>query len=243
MRQIEFLKIRFIDVYVSEVEEILDKGGLLLFPSGPGLSNLSIGTAYYNSLCKADYNFFDSGYFVLLLRIFKKIKVKKFSGYRFISCLLNLIKLKKINNLFLVEPNLEVASKNKIYLSKLNNFYIRQYIAPYYEISKIYDKKLMVLLNSEKPKFILINIGGGVQEILGSYLKEKLKYNPTIICTGAALSFFTGNQAPIGNYMDKFFLGWLVRILFNPKIFFNRYFKTFKFIKIFFRYKNTTKII
>ena len=74
-----------------------------------------------------------------------------------------------------------------------------------------------------KPDFILTNIGGGRQEILGLYLKEQLKIKTTILCTGAAISFFTKDQAPINNFIDKYYLGWLLRLIFNPLIFFKRY--------------------
>ena len=85
------------------------------------------------------------------------------------------------------------------------------------------DKKLLNLINKVKPNFILINIGGGTQEVLGLYLKEKLVFKPTILCTGAAISFFTKDQAPINNFIDKFYLGWLLRLIFNPLTFFKRY--------------------
>ena len=83
-----------------------------------------------------------------------------------------------------------------------------------------------------KPNVILINIGGGTQEVLGSYLKSKLKFKCKIICTGAAISFFTKDQAPINDFIDKFYLGWLIRIIFNPLQFYKRYFYALKLINI-----------
>ena len=62
----------------------------------------------------------------------------------------------------------------------------------------------------------------GIQEVLGLYLKKKLKFKVTILCTGGAISFFTGDQAPINIFIDKYYLGWLVRLFFNPFIFFKR---------------------
>jgi UDP-N-acetyl-D-mannosaminuronic acid transferase (WecB/TagA/CpsF family) len=94
--------------------------------------------------------------------------------------------------------------------------------------NNINDKKLLKKIKLLSPKVILINLGGGVQEIIGDYLISNLNYKPSIICTGAAISFFTGEQAPINNFFDKLFLGWLIRILFNPKIFLPRYLMSFK---------------
>ena len=61
-----------------------------------------------------------------------------------------------------------------------------------------------------------------------SYLKKNLDYKPSIICSGAAISYFTKQQAPITSFLDKIFLGWLVRIIFNPILFLPRYLKAFK---------------
>ena len=82
-------------------------------------------------------------------------------------------------------------------------------------------------MNKLKPNFILINIGGGTQEVLGLYLKEKLAFKPTIICTGAAISFFTKDQAPINSLIDQLYLGWFMRLIFNPLIFSKRYMPLF----------------
>ena len=54
--------------------------------------------------------------------------------------------------------------------------------------------------------------------ILGLHLK-KLKNKVTILCTGGAISFFTGDQAPINNFIDKYYLGWLIRFIYNPIVF------------------------
>ena len=49
------------------------------------------------------------------------------------------------------------------------------------------------------------------------------KFKTTILCTGAAISFFTGDQAPINSFIDRYYLGWFVRLIFNPYIFFKKY--------------------
>ena len=73
-------------------------------------------------------------------------------------------------------------------------------------------------------------------EKLGSWIKDNISYNAVIVCTGAAISFFTGDQAKIGKLVDKFYLGWLARCLNNPKIFVPRYLYAFKFVIIFFKF-------
>ena len=91
-------------------------------------------------------------------------------------------------------------------------------------------KNSLTKIKKVKPDFILTNIGGGKQEILGLYLKNNLKKKTTILCTGAAISFFTKDQAPINSWIDKSYLGWLVRMLFNPLIFFKRYLYSLRLI-------------
>ena len=61
-------------------------------------------------------------------------------------------------------------------------------------------------------------------------MKKNLKVKSTILCTGAAISFFTKDQAPINNLVDQFYLGWLVRLIFNPLVFFKRYLYSLKLV-------------
>jgi UDP-N-acetyl-D-mannosaminuronic acid transferase (WecB/TagA/CpsF family) len=203
--------------------------GLLILPSGPGLSTIYTDKIYHKSIQNADIAFFDSGYFVLLLRLFKGIKVSKFSGYKFLKSFFIFYKNKKI---FSIEAHRKSASINKKYLKKFNiDLKNRQYVAPFYKKgSYIVDSSLLKILKKEKPKIILINLGGGIQEILGSYIKNNLNYKPLIICSGAAISFFTKQQAPMNNFFDTLYLGWLIRCFFNPKIFIPRYLSAFKLV-------------
>ena len=109
---------------------------------------------------------------------------------------------------------------------------LHNYIAPKYNPKLILDKKLLNTIKKIRPNYILINIGGGTQEILGLYIKKNINFKCTILCNGAAISFFTGDQAPINNFYDKIYLGWLIRIIFNPIIFIPRYLRTIKLINI-----------
>ena len=145
--------------------------------------------------------------------------MKKFSGYKFLGLFFDYLKINKKKSIFSIDPSHKYSKSNKSYLKNLGLKKIYNYIAPKYNCSELSDKKLLNLINKVKPNFILINIGGGTQEVLGLYLKEKLAFKPTILCTGAAISFFTKDQAPINNFIDKYYLGWLLRLIFNPLIF------------------------
>ena len=231
IKKIIFKKIKFLNIKENEFTKIIKKRGLFLFPSGPNLADLNKNFRYHKSLKHADVNFFNSGYFVLLLRYFKNINVKKFSGYLFTKLFLNYLnKSKKKITILSVDANKKQSISNKkLFLIKgINQKFLTNYVAPIYKSNNIVDIKLLQIIKKKRPKYIIIHLGGGVQEILGLYLKENLNYKPTIICTGAAISFFTGNQAPLKYIFDKNYLGWLIRIIYNPRVFLPRYLKAFK---------------
>lgn len=221
--KVVFKKIKFNNINPHKFNKYIYKNGLFVFPAGPALANIEKSKAYYNSLQNADFVFFDSGLFVLLLRIFKKINVYKFSGYKFLYLFFEYLKKNKSKSIFSIDPNLNFSKSNYEYFNNLGIKKVSNYLAPKYNPKKLVDKNLLNLIRKKKPNFIIINIGGGVQEVLGLYLKRKLKFKVSILCTGGAISFFTGDQAPINNFIDKFYLGWLIRFFYNPLIFFKRY--------------------
>ena len=234
MRIVNFKKIKFIDIKSNKINYLLKNKGLYVFPSAPGLASIEEEKKYYDSLKKANFVFFDSSYFVLLLKFLKNINVERLSGYKFLKFFFHFIKKKKRLKIFLIDPSLKKSNNNLNYLLKLNlnKNNIKNYIAPLYNPNRIDDKILLKKIIKFKPEIILINIGGGTQEILGSYIAKKLKFKTRIICTGAAISFFTGDQAPINDFIDKLYLGWLLRLIYNPSTFLKRYIYALKLYKI-----------
>ena len=225
-----FKRIIFNNIYDKNFKKYIVKKGLFVFPAGPALASISHSNEYYDSIKKADLVFFDSGFFVLLLKLFKNISVNKFSGYKFLNLFFNHLKKNRNKSVFCVDPNLKFSKSNKNFLKELGVNKVYNYIAPKYEIKNFSDRKLLKKIKKVKPDFILTNIGGGKQEILGLYLKKNLKIKTTILCTGAAISFFTREQAPINSLIDKLYLGWFVRLIFNPFVFLKRYLYGLKLI-------------
>ncbi len=78
IKKVFFKDVTFENIRSVDFNKIIQKKGLFLFPSGPGLASIDSNSKYRNSLRKADLVFFDSGFFVLLLRFFKNIKVNNF---------------------------------------------------------------------------------------------------------------------------------------------------------------------
>ena len=109
------------------------------------------------------------------------------------------------------------------------------YIAPFYGKS-VSDENLLGLIVANHPHHVLIGIGSGPQEKLGYYLRQNLAYRPAIHCIGAALGFLTGDQRPIPDWADRFYLGWLLRFLRQPHLFGPRYLSAFKLPGLIFRH-------
>jgi N-acetylglucosaminyldiphosphoundecaprenol N-acetyl-beta-D-mannosaminyltransferase len=231
----EIFKIKFIDADFIFFKKKFKKGIFLVFPAAPALINIYKDKEYYKSIKNADYALFDSGYLCILLKYFKSIKVKKFSGLKFLKFFLNELNNKKNENKLLsIDPSYSESKLNKKYLKKNKVLKHFHYTAPFYK-EEIKDTKLLKIITKYRPNHILINLGGGIQEKLGFYLKKKISAKVNIICTGAAIAFLTKKQAIIPNIIDKLYLGWLFRILFNPKSYILRYLNAFK---LFFMIKN-----
>ena len=225
-----FKKIKFSNIESKNFGKYITKKGLFVFPAGPALAKIDESFEYYESIKKADLVFFDSGFFVLLLRVFKNISVIKFSGYKFLNLFFDYLKKNKNKKVFCIDPNTNFSRSNKLFFKNLGINNIYNYLAPKYDIKNFSDKNLLRQLKKIKPDFILTNISGGKQEILGKYLKDNLKNKVTILCTGGAISFFTKDQAPINSFIDELYLGWLIRLIFNPIVFFSRFMYAFKLI-------------
>ena len=112
------------------------------------------------------------------------------------------------------------------------------FVAPLYPKGPISDSSLLHWIETHRSPYVIINLGGGVQERLGFYLRENLSYRPSIICVGAAVAFITGLQASIPTWADSWMLGWLFRCLHAPQKFIPRYWKALKLIAVMARYRD-----
>ena len=224
--------IKFYNYSFTKIVSKIDKGGYLVAPAASALSSINNNKKYHESLKKSDIAIFDSGFFCILLRIFKGKKVSKHSGYLFLKNFLNLNFSKEIKFLS-IDPTQEDSNANMIYLSKNNIKNLKSYVAPKYNNKKIIDNNLLEEIKRFQPRYIIINLGGGTQESLALYIKNNIKQKISIFCTGAAMGFLTKRQAPINDLIDKLYLGWLMRTLYNPKKFFLRTFKSLFLIKQF----------
>ena len=229
---IEIFGVKFLKAGHSSVIEDLSNGGFMVVPSAPSITIIKTDEYYYKSLQGSDFAIPDSGLMVLALKIIHNIELQKLSGLAFLKLFLLDCANDSNPELFLVEPTQEDHDANQKYLSRIgvkydSSFY---YVAPIYKDIVIEDFDLLKQLEDQKPKNIIINLGGGIQEKLGYFLNTHLSYKPAIICTGAAIAFLSGQQANIPDWGDRYYLGWLFRCISNPGRFVPRYLGSIKLI-------------
>jgi UDP-N-acetyl-D-mannosaminuronic acid transferase (WecB/TagA/CpsF family) len=223
---IKFYKIKFYNYSFLELIDKLvkKKKSYLVAPAASSLSQIITDKKNLIALQKSTVAIFDSGFFCFILLLFKGVIVNKFSGFLFLKHFLNYDLLKK-EKILCVDPTKRDSLINKKFL-KINKFTkLTSYVAPKFNPKNVKDLKLLKLINLYKPKYVLINIGGGTQEKLAFFINKNSKNNQIIFCLGAAIGFFTGQQAPINTFFDKIYLGWLLRVLFNPVVFIPRVLK------------------
>jgi len=231
---VKFQSIKFFDYSFKYLfNKLLNCGGYLVAPAASSLCDIKFNKKYYYSLRNSDIAIFDSGFFCILLRIFKKIKVKKLSGYLFLKLLLEEKNIKN-KKFFLINPSMKENIKNFNLLRSKGIINQKSCIAPIYNLSNYNDLRLINKINIYNPDILIINLGGGIQEPLADFIKQKSnKKKLIILCTGAAISFLTKEQAPISTFYDKYYLGWMIRLIYKPKNFFPRIISSFKLIKFF----------
>lgn len=235
--RVKILGIDFINSTAQSVVDELKSGGLMVVPSGPGLETIKKDTVYYQSLLTADIVLPDSGYMALIWNTLHRPKLRRISGLEFLVAFFNDEEVKKMP-FVLVDPRPTEANANRAYLNGVG-FNIGpecSYLAPMYDKNNVVDEPLLQFLEQRKPRFVLINLGGGIQEKLGAWLRTRLSYKPGIICTGAAIAFLTGHQAHIPTWADRLYLGWLVRCISNPRVYIPRYFNSIGLLFLMLRY-------
>ena len=231
MKKISFKGINFYTGTYNQIKKQFDKGGVLVAPAASALANIENDSIYFSSLRNSDLAILDSGFFCILLRLFRFKRVTKLSGFLFLKTFLENYKNK--DKILFIDPSKKSNYLNKKLLRSLKIYNFKSYLAPQYR-KKINDPMLLSLVKRYKPRYIVINLGGGVQEPLAIYIRKNIKFNVSTMCTGAAIAFMTGEQAPINKFVDKIYFGWLMRIIWKPKMYLGRILKSFKIIKFFF---------
>lgn len=216
----------FVGALDAAVDQTLAQGGLVVAPSAPGLAvDLVKSKSYREALTTAELAITDSGFMVLLWRLYTREILPRHSGLKFLRAILERPELKQPGAVFWVMPSVEEDMRNREWLVG-QGFPVTAddvYIAPHYPAGDIMDDVLAGRISARSPRIVMLAIGGGVQERVGLMLRRQVQGRPAILCLGAAIAFLTGGQASIPPWADKLILGWLLRLLSNPRKFWRRY--------------------
>ena len=234
------LGIDFFDGSAKAAIEIMRDGGLLVVPAAPALKDLDSNPGYRDALLNADLVLTDSAFMVLIWNRLQSTPIKRLSGLEYLRELLQQPDARQPGNTFWIMASPASAERNLAWLGHqgitIPDDHI--YMAPMYGSGPIADAALVDRLNQLQPQHVVVTVGGGTQERLGLYLKRSLNYRPAIHCIGAAIAFLSGDQVHIPVWADKFYLGWLLRSLSEPKRFVPRYLDAFKLYPLMRRYRD-----
>ena len=97
------LGINFLDGDYKKAKQLIDKGKLMVVPAAPALAMIRDDVQYYDALKGSDFAIPDSGFMVLILRIFKNVKLKKNSGLKFLKEFIEEDHLRRSKSLFLID--------------------------------------------------------------------------------------------------------------------------------------------
>ena len=131
MKKISFKGINFYTGNFNQIKKKFDNGGVLVAPAASALANIEKDNIYFSSLRNSNIAIFDSGFFCILIRIFKFKKVKKLSGFLFLKNFLD--EYKNHDKILLINPSKksDVLNYNFLRSKKIYNF--KSYIAPKYK--------------------------------------------------------------------------------------------------------------
>jgi UDP-N-acetyl-D-mannosaminuronic acid transferase (WecB/TagA/CpsF family) len=233
------LGIDFFDGPVSTAIVKMRRGGLLVVPAAPALKDLDRNAGYRESLLNADLAITDSAFMVLIWNAIQRDRIRRLSGLEYLRALLLEPDVRQPGNTLWIMASPTSARLNLAWL-KEQGIEVPEdcvYMAPLYGPS-INDPILVERVNRLSPKHVIVTVGGGTQERLGLYLKRNLTYLPAIHCIGAAIAFLSGDQVNIPVWADKYYLGWLLRSLSEPKRYLPRYWEARKLFALILRYRD-----
>lgn len=207
----------------AAIDLAMQKRGLVVAPSGTCFERLTEDAVYRTAMTQADLVLPDSGFMVLLWRLIHGRRIARISGLAYLQELLRRPELRETGASLFILPHNEAREKTTRWLrargfsAAEEDFYVAPIYGPHVE-----DSVLVERIRARQPRHVIIALSGGVQEKLGFYLRENAGYRPAIHCIGAALGFITGYQIAIPAWADRLYLGWLLRLVSQPRRFLPR---------------------
>ncbi len=215
----------------------IDAGGLLVVPAAPALKDLASSVGYREALLGSDLVLPDSAFMVMVWNLRMRDRMPRVSGLEYLRLLLREPEVRRKGNTMWVMAGAESERLNLRWLAAEGVEVPAEcvYRAPMYG-PVIEDAALLALLERLRPHHVVLTIGGGNQERLGLYLKRNLSYLPAIHCIGAAIAFLSGDQVHIPAWADRFYLGWLLRCVSEPRRYAPRYWGARKLLGLMLRH-------
>lgn len=216
----------------------IQNGGYVVIPAAPALMKLNHDEGYRRAMQSADLVIADSGLLVLLWRLATGRKLQNISGITYLKALLGAGRLGEGESSFWVMASEDAKEKALRWLGG-RGLRIDERdcsVAPR-SPSASDDYKLLSQIEERRPGDIVIAVAGGTQEKLALYLRECLLWRPRIHCVGAALDFLSGAERAIPEWAERTHLGWLVRLMAQPRMFFPRIGIAFALARMVFKYR------
>ena len=193
--------------------------GCVVVTAAPALLKLNYDEPYRRAMQSADQVLLDSGLLARLWKIRTGTELAKISGIQYLRALLSSAAFGTGKGVLWVVGSAQAKQKSIEFLQ-------RSGISVDNESVHILDQRsasgreheLLLLLEERRPPHVVIALRGGGQEELGVYLRDYLLYRPTIHCVGAALAFLNGDEQPIPDWAQRRQLGWLARLVAQPRM-------------------------
>lgn len=223
------------------VEQFASTGGYMVVPASPALINLQYDREYQRALQNADLALPDSALLVFLWRFLTGRELRKISGITYLRCLLERSEMRTVGTTFWIVGSGAARTKAGEWLGAesfqvgMEDFHIASQAG-----APADDHDLLLKIEQKRPSDIVIALGAGVQEKLGSYLREYLLYRPRIHCVGAALGFLSGYEHSIPDWAERLRLGWLFRLAAQPGMLFPRIGIAFVLARMLIKYRSNS---
>jgi N-acetylglucosaminyldiphosphoundecaprenol N-acetyl-beta-D-mannosaminyltransferase len=234
----QILGISFFGGGAPEAVERMRSGGLLVAPAAPALTMLPVDQAYREALLTADVAIVDSALMAFLWNFLEGDDLRRLSGLEYFSHLVNDSEFRLPGATLYVMASDVSAARNMAWLANQGIPVSPEqiYIAPMYG-AEVVDPELVRRISELRPRHVVVTLGGGIQERLGSYIKCSLDYAPAIHCIGAAIAFRSGDQVYISQIADRFAMGWFLRCLWRPRSYVPRYWAARKLAWLLYKYR------
>ena len=94
------------------IEEVSQRGGLVVVPAAPALKNLAVDKGYREALLGADFAIADSSFMVLLWNLIDSNRIPKLSGLKYLRALIEEPDFQQLGNTFWVMPTAASSQRN-----------------------------------------------------------------------------------------------------------------------------------